>query len=179
MGEWTINPHTPSHLFVPETVYMVTAGTYQAKNLFDSEIKLQMLKKYLLGQAFKHSWTLIAWAVLPNHYHFIGISPENPSTLVALIRGVHSLSAKYVNAIDETHGRRVWHNYWDTCIRTEKDLIARLKYVHLNPVKHGQVTDPLEYPYCSYAWFVQSASPSFMRDVERQELDNIKVYDPY
>jgi hypothetical protein len=98
---------------------------------------------------------------------------------VALIRGVQTKTAKYVNALDKTHGRRVWHNYWDNCIRTEKDLIARLKNIHMNPVKHGQVKDPLEYPYSSYRLFVQSASSSFVRDVERQELDKIKVHDPY
>ncbi len=47
-------------------------------------------------------------------------------------------------------GRRVWYNYWDTCIRSEGEYLARLKYIIQNPERHGIVDDFREYPFSSY-----------------------------
>ena len=179
MGEFGAYPHAPSHLFVPESVYMVTAGTYRKKKFFNREIRLQKVVACLFQQAKRHSWTLHAWAILPNHNHIIGTEPSDPFTLVSLIRGLHSITAKYVNHLDRTSGRRVWHNYWDTCLTNEAMVLTRMKYVHMNLVKHGLVSDPGDYPYCSYKWFVVSTTPWLRKKVLRQKLDNIRVHDSF
>jgi hypothetical protein len=55
MGEFIVYPHAPPYLFVSESMYMVTAGTYQAKIIFNSDLKLQALQECLLGQAVEYS----------------------------------------------------------------------------------------------------------------------------
>ena len=51
-------------------------------------------------------------------------------------------------------GRKVWWNYWDTCIRSESDYYTRLRYVFWNPVKHGLVSAPEEYTFSNYQEFL-------------------------
>ena len=51
-------------------------------------------------------------------------------------------------------GRKVWWNYWDTCIRAEHDYCSRLRYVFWNPVKHGLVDSPEEYNFSNYAVYL-------------------------
>jgi putative transposase len=158
MGEYREGVHAPPHLFIPDSLYMITAGTYLAERIFNTDSKLFKFVETLEDRSHKLSWELIAWVALPNHYHFIGRAPSDPSTLIDLIRSVHSITAKYVNAVDNRPGRRVWHNYWDTCIKTQKGLLSRIKYIHLNQIRHGLVDDPLEYPFSCYSKFSNKTS---------------------
>lgn len=48
-------------------------------------------------------------------------------------------TAKWINQVDAKPGRQVWHNFWETRLTYQKSYLARLKYVHQNPVKHGLV----------------------------------------
>ncbi len=149
--------HTPPHWFVSNAIYIVTGSTLDKKLLLNSEEKCRQFCETLISRAGLLKWSLDAWAVMPNHYHFVARSPENAVTLKSLIQGVHSISAKFVNQMDATPGRRVWHNYWDTCIRSETSYYARLQYVMMNPVKHGLVQNPEDYQFSSYKYFLESS----------------------
>ena len=120
-----------------------------------------------------------AWTVLHNHYHFVAHAPENAHSLKFLIQGLHSISAKFVNATDKTPGRQVWYNYWDSCITHESSYWARLNYVHQNPVKHGLVADAGNYPFCSYRWFTESTNLEWKNKILTQPIDRFSVDDDY
>jgi len=50
---------------------------------------------------------------------------------------------------------RVWQwRFWDHIIRDQRDFNKHLDYIHYNPVKHGLVSSPLEYPHSSFAQYV-------------------------
>jgi putative transposase len=80
---------------------------------------------------------LEAWAVFSNHYHFVAHNEADSVPLANLIRRLHSRSAVALNKLKNTPGRRVWFNYWDTQLTYQRSYLARLNYVHQNPVKHG------------------------------------------
>lgn len=75
--------------------------------------------------------------------------------------------------------RKVWFQYWETRLTFEKSYLARLKYVHNNPVKHGLVRVATEYPWCSAAWFERTADRSFYRTITGLGIDKINVRDDY
>jgi putative transposase len=125
-----------------------------------------------------HRWELQAWAVMSNHYHFVGVS-EQPVSLPVLIRQLHSDTARELNRQDATPGRRVWFEYWDTHLTFEKSYYARLNYVHSNPVHHGLVRVATEYRWCSAAWFEQNADVAFQRMVSSFKYDRLKIPDDF
>jgi len=106
-------------------------------------------------------------------------APENALTLETFIRQTHSKSAVELNKLDNTPGRKVWHNYWDTCITHETSYLARIHYVHMNPVKHGLVRNAEEYPFCSYKWFLEKAEDEFRKRVMNQPIDRIEIEDDF
>ena len=55
------------------------------------------------------------------------------------------------------HGERgVWHRrFWEHVVRDEDDLERLVDYIHFNPVKHGYVTWPGDWPWSSFARFVR------------------------
>ena len=175
MGEYQESAHAPGHLFIPRASYMITASTYRNEHYFDTGARLRNLTDNLLKIAARWGWKLDAWSVFPNHYHFVATAPEDPLTLTRLIRTLHSITAKFVNKLDRMRARRVWHNYWDTCITREQAYLARLKYVHLNSVRHGLVENPEDYPYCSYSWFIETQPSWLCKKVLGTAIDMLEL----
>jgi putative transposase len=171
--------HRPLHVFVPGTIYMITAATLHKQRYFCDSERLTLVETTLFEVASDYGWLLQAWAVLPNHYHFIAQSPENGKPLKPMIQRLHSQTARHLNAMDQARGRQVWFQYWDTCITFEKSYYPRLNYAHNNPVKHGLVTSAEQYPFCSAAWFLSEAEPSFRRKVESFRYDRLTVMDDF
>lgn len=172
-------PHAPIHRITETGVYMVTSGTYQKQLYFHDGSRLKMLHEALLSIASKHAWRLEAWAVFPNHYHFIAHAPKDAATLTAFLRELHSRTAVALNRHDGTPGRKVWHNYWDTRLTHEKSYLARLHYVHQNPVKHGVATVASQYLCCSAAWFERTATATQVKTIYSFKTDQLHVDDDY
>jgi hypothetical protein len=51
--------------------------------------------------------------------------------------------------------------------------------VHWNPVKHGLVEDAMEYPYCSYRWFIEQGDDVLKEHAFSQPIDKINVFDDF
>lgn len=114
-----------------------------------------------LKSAEIYKWTVIAWVILHDHYHAVVKSPESAETLSKFISSYHKFTARRWNDEDMTSGRKVWWNYWDTCLLTEKAYYIRLRYVFWNPVKHGLANTPEEYEFSSYKQFLNTWQAEF------------------
>ena len=169
--------HTPPHLFRSDTIYLITGTIYRKRDLINTDKKKRYLQDVLMKQSTKLDWKIEAWSILSNHYHFIARAPEKSSSLPSLIQAIHSISAKYINQQDGIPSRQVWFNYWDTCLTSESSYLARLHYVHVNPVKHGYVGKPGDYEFSSYSWFMNNAESAFRKKVFSQPIDRIRVKD--
>jgi len=176
MHDW---PHSPAHRFSEAGTYMVTAGIYRKLPLFGVRGRLDFLCDALLELASIYGWQLQAWAVFPNHYHFVALSPVGAESLRKLIQHLHSVTARQVNGLDGTPSRKVWFEYWESRLTFQKSYLARLSYVHRNAVHHGLVRAPTEYPWCSAGWFQRKAKPAFYRVVMSFTGKGIKVRDDY
>ena len=176
MKQWQ---HSPVHWQTEAGAYIVTGATHGKHHLFRDPKVLTFVHDQLIGLAEQYEWKLQAWAVFSNHYHFVALSPENAKTLQRLIRHLHSVTAREVNLRDGTAGRKVWHEYWDTRLTYEKSYLARLHYVHQNPVRHGLVKNAIAYPWCSAAWFEQRAIPAFFNTVTSFKIDSVNVPDEF
>lgn len=171
-------PHAPEHRLTEEGTFIVTAGTYGKAHYFSDPRRLDVAERGLLKVAADHGWRLEAWTVFSNHYHFVGHATESES-LSEMLGTLHSKLAEWVNRLDGTPGRKVWHNYWETRLTYEKSYLARLSYVHQNPVRHGLVSVASQYPWCSALWFEQMASSSQIRTLSRFRTDRINVLDDF
>ena len=94
-------PHAPEHRLTEAGTYMVTAGTYQKGHWFSGPERLVVLHRGLLKRAAKYGWTLEAWAVFSNHYHFIAQAPASGgSNLSNMLKELHAKSALWINRLD-------------------------------------------------------------------------------
>jgi putative transposase len=172
-------PHAPIHRLGEHGTYIVTAGTYHKEHYFRGHERLDYLESTLLRVLKEFGWQLEAWAVFSNHYHFVAHAMPDAKSLRAALTSLHSTTAREVNRLDATSGRKVWHNYWDTELTYEKSYLARLNYVHQNAVKHGLVLVANQYPWCSAAWFERTASPAQVKTIYSFKTDQIRLADDY
>ena len=176
MYDW---PHSPVHQLTEAGAYIVTAGTYLKTPIFQGSQKLEYLCDTLLTLADKYRWNLQAWAVFPNHYHFVALSSEEAVSLARLVQHLHSVTAIQANRWQSTVGRRVWFQYWETQLTYAESYFARLSYVHRNAVHHGVAREPSLYPWCSAGWFQRRALTSFYKRIMAMKIDRVSVEDEF
>jgi len=158
---------------------MVTCGTHQKTHILSSEARLDFFSRLLFDVAAESGWSLHAWAVLSNHYHIVAASPENPGSLSRMLSKLHTLSAREFNRENNTPGRKVWFQFFDTHLTFQPSYFARLNYVHHNPVHHGIVRSATEYRWCSYSWFERTCKASFYKTVMSFKTDRVHVVDDF
>ena len=97
----------------------------------------------------EHGCRVHAYVFMTNHVHLI-ISPDSADGLGLAIQ---SLGRRYVPYFNRSSGRTgaLWERrYRATLVDTDRYLLACYRYVELNPVRAGMVTDPGDYPWSSY-----------------------------
>jgi putative transposase len=175
-------PHAPTHQLSVRGTYCVTSGTYLKAHHFRGADRLKVLQRGLLTVARDFGWQLEAWAVFSNHYHFVAHSPaaENDATGLSQMLGVlHTKTARWLNKLDKVPNRRVWHNFWETRLTFQPSYLARLNYVHQNPVRHGLVPVANQYPWCSAGWFERTASPAQVKSIYRFKITAVRMLDEF
>ena len=64
--------------------------------------------------------------------------------------------------------------FWEHAIRDETDFERHFDYVHYNPVKHGHVRCPREWPWSSFRrWASAGVYPGDWACGERRNFDDI------
>ena len=171
--------HAPPHWIEDKGIYMITAATLYKRHYFRSGVSLDMLQSRFFDLCQEFKWSPHAWAFFSNHYHFVGESPADAETLRPMLSKLHMQTAKWVNERDDSAGRRVWYQFWDSRITFERSYWPRLRYVTENPVKHGLVSEAEDYPWCSASWIKNNAQPSHFRKMLSFGTDKLKVYDEF
>jgi putative transposase len=174
MTDW---PHAPIHRLGPPGAYFITAGTYLKQNVFRRREKL--LQDVLFEVVTERGFELQAWSFFSNHYHIILTTDTETTSLLPMIRKFHSVTAREVNRLEGLHGRQVWYQYWDKHLTFQRSYLARLNYVHQNPVHHGLVLLATNYPWCSASWFEDRTSRAFAESVRRFQCDRLIVRDDF
>jgi putative transposase len=165
-------PHNPPHLFVANTLYMLTGSIYEQVHVMESPQRKTEWLETFYEAAKIYEWQILAWVVLHNHYHAIVQSPEHAANLWKFINSYHKFTGRKWNNEDGVKGRKVWWNYWDTCIRSQRDHANRLRYVFWNPVKHDLVEKPEDHDSSNYGTYLNQGFDC----IEASEVDDVPEY---
>ena len=93
--------------------------------------------------------TLIAYRLMPNHYHFL-IRQNGEPTVGLLAQRVFNSYSKAYNKRFERTGTLFEGPYQVIHIEEESHLLHLCRYIHANPVKDGLVAQLEEWPYPNY-----------------------------
>jgi len=107
---------------------------------------------------------LLAWCVLPNHWHAL-VGTEKLEAVLAGVSRLHGRSSFEWNGEDDARGRQCWHCCADRRIRSESHFHAARNYIYHNPVKHGYVNKWDEWPF--------SSAGDFLNEVGREQAEKL------
>lgn len=157
----------PPHIYQNNVIYFITGRTVAKINFFNSQEKKNIFLRVLKIALTKFSYQLYAFVINDNHYHLL-VKIEAANQLPRFILNLHSNSARLVNQMDNQAGRQIWYQYWDRCVRSEKDFWTRFNYIHHNPIKHGYLKHLNElsaYKFCSYYVWLQKKEIEWINSV--------------
>ena len=129
------------------------------------EILLQNIRHYQL----KYMFEILGYAIMPSHFHWIVEVNPAYGSVSDIMRDIKKYSAwDLMEAIEhdgdikllklftasarnlEIQRRKFWMSRFDDeVIQNEAMLLAKLEYIHNNPVKAGLVENPEDYRFSS------------------------------
>ncbi|MGD1940551.1 MAG: transposase [Leptolyngbyaceae cyanobacterium] len=151
------------------TVFL-TWVTYRRVPLFNQPDNIQLLRQAIRKTQDEAPFQIAAAVVLPEHLHFIWTLPTNDSNYSKRVRRIKVLFTKALRGQNTqlenlSSSRRkhresdVWQRrFWEHTLRSEAELSHYLDYVHYNPVKHGWVSCPHQWPYSSFDKWVRAGA---------------------
>lgn len=141
--------------------YFFTVVTSRRRRLFADAAARRLLRQAFVDTRRRWAFDMFAVVVLPDHLHCIWMLPPEDDdfpkrwshlkrrfTQQFLAAGGHEIQ---VSGNRRRHRERgVWQaRYWEHLVRDEQELYAYRDDVHLNPVKHGYVERPTDWPWSS------------------------------
>ena len=147
--------------YVPNSIVFITQIVFHREPLFADEDTLNHLLTIMRKTKEIHPFSMLGYVFLPDHFHLL-IKPTGDGNFSQIMHSVKSyFSQMHRKRIDTTGRLRVWQRrFHDHIIRDERDLAHHLDYIHYNPIKHGFVTRPEEWPHSSFPhWKERGAYP--------------------
>ena len=143
---------------------LVAGGTYFfTANLHDRSSRFLVDNLHALRSAITLARTRLvfqidAWVVLPDHMHCVWTLPPDDSNYSARWRMIKAGFSKSVAGHEPVSASRaqkgergIWQRrFWEHTVRDAEDYAAHVDYVHFNPVKHGYVARPADWPHSTF-----------------------------
>src|SRR3954471_20377843 len=139
------------HWLVDNQVYFITARCADRYPAFASEAAKRIFWNRF--DHYTHELSFVPWvtSLLNNHYHTLGYL-RTGSNLTRMMQRIHGSVAKLVNDVLPARLIPFWRNakgkeYFDGCIRDEKQARLAYRYTLHQAKRHGLVRDYRVYPH--------------------------------
>ncbi|MCB9113913.1 MAG: transposase [Caldilinea sp.] len=147
--------------YVPDAIVFITQVVHGRQPIFQHEQHIALLRSVLHHVKKHHPFHMIAYVFLPEHFHLL-LRPLDDATFSDVMQSLkRNFTLDYKTMIGINGRMKFWQKgFWDHVIRDEDDFSNHLDYIHYNPVHHGLVTHPEDWPHSSYLeWKKRNAYP--------------------
>ncbi len=117
--------------------------------IFAAEADYQFFRDALVKAATKYGLTIHAYVWMTNHIHLL-VTPEFAHSISKVLQSVGRRYVQYFNYTYRRSGTLWEGRYRATVVDSEWYLLTVMRYIELNSVRAGIVTDPKDYPWSSY-----------------------------
>ena len=156
------------------TARFITFSCHRRMNLFLDSGTFRLFLKSIDRVRQKYHFQLLGYVVMPNHVHLV-IYPEKELALGRVIGELKAHSAFHIinqwksrhkevlNQLEAIRNKRSVYALWqrrcyDHNCRTIEVVREKIIYCHNNPVRAELVSDPGEWRWSSYRWYLGNRS---------------------
>ena len=152
---------------VPGGCFFFTQVTDRRASLFRDAAARNLLASAFSRCRMRWPFAITAIVLLPDHLHTIWTLPpgdEDFSTRWAWLKKEFTKAWLAIGGTEQriSGGRKaerrrgVWQpRFWEHTVQDEGDFERHFDYIHYNPVKHGLVSTPPEWPWSSFHRWVR------------------------
>jgi len=147
--------------------YFFTVVAYDRRHIMTRTVFRRVLREAFLLTRSERPFETVGLVLLPDHLHCLWQLPEGDADFgtrwrLAKTRVTQALRTAGWQVVSPTASRRrsneqnVWHRrFWEHLVRDDRDFARHLDYIHYNPVKHGYVKRPIEWPFSTFHRYVR------------------------
>jgi putative transposase len=148
--------HRPPHIeYDGAQTFIFSAACFDHEPVIGiSPQRLAEFEKMLIEICTNACEKLWAWCILPNHYHLL-FRTEFITKLKKEIGLLHGRTSRIWNLEDQKLGRKVWYNYFERPMKSNRHFWASLNYVNNNAVHHGYVEKWHDWPFTSASRYLE------------------------
>ncbi|MGB7328253.1 MAG: transposase [Rubripirellula sp.] len=153
--------------FVPGGTYYLTVVAYARRPILTTDLGRRFLRNAISSVRKRHSFSLVANVLLPDHWHLIMRLPSGDHRYSLRIKQIKSeftalwleagLPEAEVTKSQRKRGERgIWQpRFWEHTVRDDEDLERCADYIHWNPRKHQLVDRVRDWEWSSFHRFVK------------------------
>jgi len=151
--------------FVQGGSYFFTVVTRQRRCLFADSANVMLLRQAVRAVMQDRPFKIDAIVVLPDHVHCIWSLPSGDADYATRWRLIKTWFTKHLlpykdigpneSRIKKCQQTPWQHRYWEHLLRDEEDYKSHVDYIHYNPVRHGYVSRPVDWPHSSLRRYVK------------------------
>jgi putative transposase len=158
----------PQRIRIEGSIYYITSVVQNRICLFTRPSFVIPLIDSLDYYRHQRSFKLLGYVVMPDHIHML-ILPCGDSSVSDILRDYKRFTSGRITRQARVESKTDWltafesagdqsqraefkvsqDGSWEQNIVTQKFLLEKLKYTHMNPVRAGLVCTPEQYPYSS------------------------------
>jgi putative transposase len=141
------------------STYFFTVVTRERRHVLVLPHVLDALREAFRTAKHAKPFELDAIVILPDHLHAIWTLPEGDADFGARWGMIKRHVSKTVtmpkwnltNSMLKRQELGLWQRrFWEHLIRNDDDYARHMDYIHYNPVKHGYVSSPVDWPHSSF-----------------------------
>jgi putative transposase len=154
-------------LYIPGGLYFFTLVTHRRRRFLTDALARECLRVSLDLTRKSLPFDLVAIVLLPDHLHTLWKLPDGDDDFSFRWKCIkEGFTKDYLGRGGTEAGRSpsrkrrqersIWQRrFWEHAIRDEQDFERHMDYIHYNPVKHGLVERPFQWPYSSFHRYVK------------------------
>jgi putative transposase len=139
----------PLRIEFEHALYHITSRGDRREDIYVDDVDRQAWISVLAQVCERFNWVVHAYCLMSNHYHLVVETPD-----ANLSVGMRQLNGVYTQLVNRRHAR-VGHvfqgRFKAIVVQKEAYLLELARYVVLNPVRAGMVSDVGDWPWSSYA----------------------------
>lgn len=136
--------------------YLLTSVTKEREPIFSRGKAAALLEAIFIYYHQVMRFYLYAYVIMPDHFHLI-CRPSSRYNISEIMDAIKGDFARQFNILRRRIGHKIWQKkFHDKAIRSERQLIQNIKYVHDNPVVAGMVMKAEDWIYSSIKWYDSS-----------------------
>ncbi|MCL4791170.1 MAG: transposase [Gammaproteobacteria bacterium] len=145
----------------PGGFYHVTLRGNHRQLIFGCDADRDTLEDMFAEAADQSDAGVHAYCWMSNHVHAVVRVADVP--LGQFMQRVATRYARHFQRRLRTTGHLFERRYHAVMVSTDSQLLAAVRYVHLNPVRAGLTKDPIGYRWSSHRWYLEQGGPAWLR----------------